>query len=375
MRIGLWDVFCRVIDNHGDLGVCWRLAADLATRGEAVRLWVDDPRALAWMAPETVSGAPGVLVLPWRDPEPGEQPGDVVVEAFGCDPPALFVQRMAQHSPAPAWINLEYLSAEDFVRRSHGLASPQRSGPGAGLTKWFFYPGFTPGTGGLLREPGLAARQAGFNPAGLRQALGIEPDDGVRTALLFCYDNPALPAWLEALAQQHTPTRLWVMPGPAALQVGRWLGGDMRAGMTAARGALGIRFLPFVPQPRFDELLWAADLNFVRGEDSLVRALWAGKPFVWHIYPQHDGAHAPKLAAFLARYLEDADASLAATIRQAHGVWNGLGGDGPMPADKTWPATAWQDHARQQAQYWARQADLASELHHFATELLQARSG
>ena len=30
----LWDLFCRVIDNHGDLGVCWRLARDLAARGE-----------------------------------------------------------------------------------------------------------------------------------------------------------------------------------------------------------------------------------------------------------------------------------------------------------------------------------------------------
>jgi hypothetical protein len=21
-----WDIFCRVIDNFGDIGVCWRLA-------------------------------------------------------------------------------------------------------------------------------------------------------------------------------------------------------------------------------------------------------------------------------------------------------------------------------------------------------------
>jgi uncharacterized repeat protein (TIGR03837 family) len=372
VRIRLWDVFCRVIDNHGDLGVCWRLAADLATRGEAVRLWVDDPQALAWMAPE---GAPGVQVLPWRDPGPGEQPGDVVIEAFGCDPPGLFVQRMAQRHPAPAWINLEYLSAEDYVRRSHGLPSPQCSGPGAGLTKWFFYPGFTAGTGGLLREPGLPARQAGFDPGRLRQALGLEPADGIGTALLFCYDNPALPAWLEVQARQRTPTRLWVMPGPAARQVGRWLGVEAQAGETAVRGALHIRFLPFVPQARFDELLWAADLNFVRGEDSLVRALWAGKPFVWHIYPQPDGAHAPKLAAFLAHYVEGAGTSLAAAIRQVHGRWNGLDGDGPLLADEAWPDLAWQHHAVQRAQDWARQPDLASELRHFATKLPQPRSG
>jgi uncharacterized repeat protein (TIGR03837 family) len=361
VRTRLWDVFCRVIDNHGDLGVCWRLAADLASRGDAVRLWVDEPAALAWMAP---GGRPGVQVLPWRNPGPEEYPGDVVVEAFGCDPPVPFVQRMAQRTPAPAWINLEYLSAEDFVERSHGLPSLQQSGPGAGLTKWFFYPGFTAGTGGLLREPDLLPRRQ-----------GIEPDEGVRTALLFCYDNPALPAWLDGLAQQQSPTRLWVMPGPAAQQVGRWLRVEAKPEVRAARGALSIHFLPYVAQPRFDELLWAADLNFVRGEDSLVRALWAGKPFVWHIYPQNDGAHGPKLAAFLDRYLAGAHASLATTIRQFHRHWNGLEGNGSLLENTTWPSLAWHGHALQQAQYWAGQPDLVSELRHFAEKLLQVRSG
>lgn len=365
MRIRLWDVFCRVIDNHGDLGVCWRLAADLASRGESVRLWVDEPGALAWMAP---GGVPGVQVLPWRDPSPGEQPGDVVIEAFGCDPPAPFVQRMAQCAPAPAWINLEYLSAEDYVLRSHGLPSPQLAGPGAGLTKHFFYPGFSAGTGGLLREHGLLPRRAGFSPSGLRQTLDIGPDDGVRTALLFCYDNPALPAWLDAMARHPTPTRLWVMPGPAAQQVRRWLEA------APAHGALEACFLPFVPQPRFDELLWTADLNLVRGEDSMVRALWAGKPFVWHIYPQHDQAHGPKLAAFLDRYLAGTPAPLATAIRQAHALWNGLGVE-PARAEGFWPGTDWQQFARQRTQCWADLPDLSSALHHFAGELLQARSG
>ncbi len=59
-----WDLFCRVIDNFGDIGVCWRLAADLGARGESVRLWVDDASALAWMAPQ---GSAGVEVLRWTD--------------------------------------------------------------------------------------------------------------------------------------------------------------------------------------------------------------------------------------------------------------------------------------------------------------------
>ena len=254
------------------------------------------------------------------------------------------------------------------MRRSHGLPSPQWTGPGAGLTKWFFYPGFTAGTGGLLREPGLPRQQAGFNPAGLRQALDVGPDDGTRAALLFCYGNPALPAWLDGLARQRTPTRLWVMPGPAAQEVRHWLDAS------PAPGTLDVRFLPFVPQPRFDELLWAADLNLVRGEDSLVRALWAGKPFIWHIYPQHDDAHGVKLAAFLDLYLAGAPAALAATIRRVHWGWNGLEGGSPR-AESFWPGADWQEFARLRTQYWAGLPDLGSELRHFADELLQARSG
>ena len=157
-----WDLYCRVIDNHGDAGVCWRFATDLAARGEQVRLWIDDPSPLAWMAP---GGAAGVEVVPWRndDPLPAPEPGDVVVEAFGCDPPAAMVRAMAARAEPPVWINLEYLSAEDWVERAHGLPSPQLSGPGLGLVKHFYFPGFTPRTGGLLREPGLLQARERFD--------------------------------------------------------------------------------------------------------------------------------------------------------------------------------------------------------------------
>ena len=155
----LWDLYCRVIDNYGDIGVCWRLGADLASRGEEVRLWVDDPSPLSWMAPVV---HPGVKVLRWTGDAPPLAPGEVVIEAFGCDPPPAFVERMASAARPPVWVNLEYLSAEAYVERSHGLPSPQSSGPGVGLTKWFYYPGFTPATGGLLREPDLLDRQRRF---------------------------------------------------------------------------------------------------------------------------------------------------------------------------------------------------------------------
>ena len=65
-------------------------------------------------------------------------------------------------------------------------------------------------------------------------------------------------------------------------------------------------------------MLWACDLNLVRGEDSLVRALWAGQALVWHIYPQHDNAHHAKLQAFL-DWLQ-----APTSLRQFHAVWNGI---------------------------------------------------
>jgi uncharacterized repeat protein (TIGR03837 family) len=287
-----WDIFCRVIDNHGDLGVCWRLAADLAGRGERVRLWVDDAVALGWLAPQ---GAAGVDVLPWED-SPAAEPGDVVIEAFGCELDPAFQAAMARNTRLsgrqPAWLNLEYLSAEDWVERCHGLPSPVLTGPAAGLTKRFFYPGFTTGTGGLLREPGLLSRQSAFDRQAWLRERGI-PFRGERLVSLFCYEPPGLPALLEELARGSHPTRLLVTAGRAAAEVRRLLD----AGLDT--GSLAIDWLPLLPQPAFDELLWSCDLNFVRGEDSLVRALWAGKPLAWNIYPQDDGVHLDKLAAFL----------------------------------------------------------------------------
>jgi len=330
----LWDLFCRVVDNFGDVGVCWRTAADLASRGEQVRLWLDDASALAWMAP---GGRDGVQVLPWERADAEPAPGDVVIEAFGCELPAAFVERMARAAPPPVWINLEYLSAEPYVERSHGLPSPQPSGPGAGLRKWFFYPGFTPRTGGLLREPGLMDRLH-VDPPGWLAGHGIAPRPGERLVSLFCYDNPALPALLASLAD--SPTLLLATAGTASRQVAEALGPAM------SRGALRAVALPYVTQIEFDALLRACDVNFVRGEDSLVRAHWAGKPFVWHLYPQDDQAHAAKLTAFLDRFLADAPASLAQPLRACWAAWNGLSAQPPvLPAPGPWQAQVerWRD--------------------------------
>jgi uncharacterized repeat protein (TIGR03837 family) len=335
-----WDIFCRVIDNFGDAGVCWRLATQLAVAGDAVRLVIDDATPLAFMAP---AGCPGVQVLPWPGPAVA---GDVVIEAFGCDPPLGFVANMAGQREPPMWVNLEYLSAESYVERSHGLPSSQHNG----LRKWFFYPGFTDRTGGLLREPGLMAKRAAFDRSAWLAANGVQMQAGERVVSLFCYDNLHTAELLAELAR--APTLLLLTAGLAQQQAG-----TTPPGLRVAR-------LPWLTHTDFDHLLWASDLNFVRGEDSLVRALWAGAPFVWQLYPQHDNAHAAKLEAML-NWLQAGD-DVAAFWRG----WNGLrpGALQPLPAQRPWFEAV--RHARERL---LAQRDLATQLREFVTEKRQPR--
>ncbi len=341
-----WDIFCRVIDNFGDIGVCWRLARQLAAAGDGVRLFADDASALRWMAP---GGARGVSVLPWPEvaassTEPTQAVGDVVIEAFGCDLPPAFVRAMAAQPTPPLWVNLEYLSAEDYVERSHGLPSPQHDGQ----IKRFFFPGFTAQTGGLLREPDLLAQRAAFEPAAWLAQHGAQPQAGERVVSLFCYANPALPALLESLAAQ--PTLLLLTPGAAQHQVTP----DLLARWPALRAVN----LPWLTQPDFDHLLWACELNCVRGEDSLVRALWAGVPFLWQAYPQNDGAHAAKIEALATRL------QLPLAARAAWQGWNGLAPWPELP--HTAPGQAWAAAALQARARLIEQDDLATQLQRWA---------
>ena len=329
-----WDIFCSVIDNYGDIGVSWRLARSLAReQGAQVRLWVDDLAAFQRIRPDIRPGhaqqsCDGVTVCAWRPDMPAVYPADVVIEAFGCALPEAYVANMAARSPPPVWINLEYLSAESWVAGHHGLPSPH---PRLPLTKYFFFPGYTEQTGGLLRERDLLARRAHFvrhDTAAYWQSLGVPPPvAGEWRISLFAYENPALVELLEVWCAGAEPVTLLVPEGRILPQLAAWFGQPgLHAGDSARRGMLEVRVLPFASQDEYDHLLWACDLNFVRGEDSCVRAQWAARPLVWQAYPQAEAAHHDKLDALLAIYTAGLEPLAARAVQGTWQRWNGVPG-------------------------------------------------
>ena len=358
-----WDIFCRVIDNLGDAGVCLRLAADLASRGLQVCLYIDQPAVLKnLMHNTTYSKSLSVRLWP-EDTETfsASDVADVVIEAFACDPPTAYISAMAQATKPPAWINLEYLSAEAWVEESHGLPSPH---PRYALTKYFFFPGFTPGTGGLLREPGLIDRLATAQTENKDTALRI---------FLFGYPQPKISEWLDRLAAQAEPTLLAIVPCPAQQQADDWLAKHTDTNQ------LTIAHQPFVPQAKFDALLASYDFLFVRGEDSFVRAQWAAKPLVWQIYPQEEAIHLVKLKAFYDHYLDQGvlTAKQRSIYWQFVSAWNnGNASSNDAVLASTWPKLVeiyplLLENARVWRNQLLKQRDLVSQLRDFVGHLVK----
>jgi uncharacterized repeat protein (TIGR03837 family) len=290
--------------------------------------------------------------------------------------PDRYIEAMVEAAQAPLWINLEYLSAEPWVEGTHGLPSPQ---PRLPLTRYFYFPGFTVATGGLLREAGLleARDAAQADPAARRntwRAFGIPPpDDGALAISLFCYATPALPALLDHWVEGDERIACYVPEGVATAALDVWTGGAVpHAGQSLTHGPLTLTTLPFVAQDDYDRLLWQCDANVVRGEDSFVRAQWAARPFLWHIYPQAEDAHRVKLDEFLHRFDVGLDCDAAAAVNRFWHAWNdGNGGD----VGASWPAfraafPLLADHGRRWTRRLAALPDLAGGLVEFVHDRL-----
>lgn len=369
------DLFCRVIDNLGDIGVMWRLARQLnVEKNWSIRLWVDNTSALARMLPNLdiqnrVQDIEGISICHWSD-NPSDllmasvQPNDVVIAGFSCELPAAFITKMCRPTP-PIWFQLEYLSAEPWVREFHGRSSPRQDG----LAPIFFFPGFETGTGGLLREVGLIAQRDAWQSDISQQlqwlsAMGVSltPEQRQRTRLvsLFAYENAPVDKLLGALALTDQPA-IVLVPGNASF---KRLPKDFKPPEHIIWQAI-----PFLSQPEYDRLLWSMDFNIVRGEDSFVRAIWAKRPFIWHVYPQGEETHKIKLNAWLARTSLPSQVQTALRLWVAESTLGHTAGDATPPLAHILSQTLthplwfdWQCASENLSQALVQAPDLASEL-------------
>ncbi len=376
-----WDIFCAVVDNYGDIGVCWRLSRQLAREfGQHVRLWVDDLAAFQHLC-HTVDPAQGaqyietVEVRRWDSAALcAVEPAQIIVDGFGARLPDHYIHAMSLQRQRPVWINLEYLSAETWVEGCHGLPSPH---PSLRLTKYFFFPGFTAATGGLLVERDLIdARNAFQNDpearAGFWRALSVPHATSMLHVSLFSYANAALRPLIAAWAAGAQSVVCVVPDGPVLAEISAMLGTSLRVGVPRQHGRLTFAPVPFLELDDYDRLLWACDLNFVRGEDSFVRAQLAARSMIWQVYPQEERAHWQKLHAFVARYGEGMDAQTRGLHDALHEAWNA----GAADIADLWPA--WAQHRQALARHagdWAgRLADggnLAGKLAEFCEDRLK----
>ena len=230
-----------------------------------------------------------------------------------------------------------------------------------------------------MREAELPARRAAFNAnpdarAALWRDLGFAPPaSSDRTVSLFGYENANVDALLSACSNGEQNVVVAVPPSQLRQQVCRFFGEDPRDdGATLCRGRLEARLIPFLAQPRYDELLWGCGWNFVRGEDSFVRAQWACAPFVWQIYRQENDAHLVKMEAFLSLYLEGLEPAAAAALA---GLWRSWNGSGQSLAE-SWAGlqthfASLQAQATRWEQRLAEMPDLATNLVIFCSERLK----
>lgn len=373
-----WDIFCKVVDNFGDIGVTWRLARQLQAEHDIqIRLFVDDLQVASRIIPNLAASKISqtidkIQIVRWDAGTDFSDYPDAVIEAFGCELPTEYLANMPAET---VWVNLEYLSAESWVEGFHGRHSDFGA---ARHRRYFFYPGFTEKTGGLLHEKSLSDQSLLNHRPVIRIPLalqGIVSPNDTREALkisLFCYPHAHVAELLQQLSQASQKCVVYVSASILFPVVQAFLGLEkIDIGANYTKGSLTVAILPFLSQDDYDVLLRMCDLNFVRGEDSWIRAIWAGKPFVWQPYRQEEDAHLNKLNAFLELFY--ADSCQKQVLRKAHEYWAAGQGDASVLGEYLRYLPDIQSDTARQSSKLASHVDLASNLVIFIENLQGTR--
>lgn len=310
------DLFCSVIDNYGDIGVCYRLARELSRNHKFVSLYVDDLQALRTIEPSFPLNAtkyqlsPSIIIKYWSKVCEDYTPADVIIECFACNLDESYIKKMTSRT---LWINLEYLSAESWIEGCHKLPSFQNNG----VNKYFFFPGFTNKTGGLNFEENFPLITYDYARHKVQELLQLPVSSIDRfTVQIFSYETPQLFPLLSAILIHHPDTLFLLPKGRSTKYLLETRASDTKKLQAMYPNALWHVF-PMQQQEAYSYIIKACDLNVVRGEDSITQAVINGRPFLWHIYQQKDNIHLDKLRAFTELLTQNTTPKLRSIIEQA----------------------------------------------------------
>ena len=311
MELKTLDIFCEIIDNYGDIGVVYRTAKELQKifPESKIRVFLnrlDEFKKINSqvidLPSQNIDGIEYITFDYLRDNANKLLTAQVIIEAFGCQIPEEYIEIAYDNSEL--LINLEYLSAEDWIEDFHLQSSPLGRGK---LKKVFFMPGFTEKSGGVIADSNYLERiqrvleNKEFYEK--KYLSDIEDRENKIIGTLFSYEKNFTPL-LEDLKKLDKDVVILAMGEKTQDSLRKILKNfsieDFRNSLKY--GKIEIKFLNFLNQEEYEELINIVDFNFVRGEDSFIRAVLTGKPYMWHIYCQEEYAHMDKIEGFLDKY-------------------------------------------------------------------------
>ena len=317
MKVNSIDIFCEIIDNFGDIGVVYRISKELKKIFQNVRIRIVLNRLEEFKAInkkvkdvdyQEIDGLICVTEKYVKENMESFGVSDVFIEAFGCNVPEEYVKAAKENSKL--WINLEYLSGEKWIEDFHLCESLIDSKT---LKKIFFMPGFSEKSGGVIIDSGFLERMK----------FGKENRDEVFKkyfkdfdlkdkfiGTVFSYEKN-FENLLETLKNYEKETILLLMGEKTQKSFSEILKKNLTEdyGNIVKYGKITMIYSDFFSQEEYEEIISASDFNFTRGEDSFVRGIILGKPFMWHIYLQEEKAHMDKIKAFTERFKESVEVS------------------------------------------------------------------
>ena len=287
MEIDSIDIFCQVIDNYGDVGVAYRLAREFKRvyPNKKLRFVINQTEEL-----NLIRKSEDIEIILYKDISKIENSADLIIESFGCEIPKEYMDKALKKSKLI--INLEYFSAEKWVDDFH----LQESFLGGNLKKYFFIPGLSEKSGGILLDNEFLERKKKVeaNKEYYLEKFEIKEKYDL-IGSVFSYEKN-FDSLIEELKKLDKKIILLILSEKTQKNFIKYFDNGNNYDK--------IKFvkLPFFTYDKYEELLALCDFNLVRGEDSFVRVLLLGKPFLWHIYPQDENTHIKKLESFLEKY-------------------------------------------------------------------------